>query len=67
MKSGPAYKNTKGFVLQGVTRRDIAFAKDYAKRHNVHRVFKTADELIASSDIDACISQRLQIAIWRWR
>lgn len=53
VKSGPAYKNTKGFVLQGVTRRDTALAEDYAKRHNVPMVFKTADELIVSSDIDA--------------
>ncbi|MBB1409851.1 Gfo/Idh/MocA family protein [Pseudoalteromonas sp. SG44-17] len=53
VKSGPAYKNTKGFVLQGVTRRDTALADDYAKRHNVPMVFKTADELIVSSDIDA--------------
>lgn len=53
VKSGPAYQHTEGFVLQGVTRRDIALAEDYAKRHNVPRVFKTADELIASSEIDA--------------
>lgn len=53
VKSGPAYQQTKGFVLQGVTRRDVALAADYAKRHNVPLVFNSADELIASSEIDA--------------
>jgi len=32
VKSGPAYQQAKGFVLQGVTRRDVALAADYAKR-----------------------------------
>ncbi len=53
VKSGPAYQHTDGFVINAVTRRDTALAEDYAKRHNVPLVFKTADELIASSEIDA--------------
>lgn len=53
IKSGPAYQHTQGFILHGVTRRNTALAADYAKRHNVPRIFKTADELIASSEIDA--------------
>ncbi|MCQ8878499.1 Gfo/Idh/MocA family oxidoreductase [Pseudoalteromonas shioyasakiensis] len=53
VKSGPAYQLTDGFVINAVTRRDTALAEDYAKRHNVPLVFKTADELIASSEIDA--------------
>jgi len=53
VKSGPAYQHTEGFAIHGVTRRDTALAEDYAKRHNVPLVFKTADELIASNEIDA--------------
>ena len=53
VKSGPAYQQTTGFVLHGVTRRNSALAADYAKRHNIPLVFKTADELIASEEIDA--------------
>ncbi|MFY8328253.1 Gfo/Idh/MocA family protein [Pseudoalteromonas sp. ZZD1] len=53
VKSGPAYQHTEGFAVKGVTRRDTALAEDYAKRHNVPLVFKTVDELITSSEIDA--------------
>lgn len=53
VKSGPAYQHTEGFAVKGVTRRDTALAEGYAKRHNVPLVFKTADELITSSEIDA--------------
>lgn len=52
-KSGPAYQQTEGFELKAVTRRDTAKAKDYAKRHHIEIVFDSADDLIASPDIDA--------------
>lgn len=52
-KSGPAYKNTPGFELAAVMRRDAALAADYAQRHGVPRWFDDADALIADADIDA--------------
>lgn len=53
IKSGPAYQQTEGFELVGVTRRDLGKAKDYAKRHLIPKVFDNADDLIQSGDIDA--------------
>lgn len=52
-KSGPAYQQTEGFTLEGVMRRNLPKAQDYAARHGVPRVFQTAEELIASPHIDA--------------
>ena len=34
LKSGPAYKQTEGFELSAVMRRDVDKLKDYAKRHD---------------------------------
>ena len=53
VKSGPAYQKTAGFTLQGVTRRDLDKAKDYAARHGVPEVYASPAELIASPRIDA--------------
>ncbi len=53
VKSGPAYRETPGFILQAVTRRDIAKAEDYARRHGVPEVFGSADELIRAPHIGA--------------
>ncbi len=53
IKSGPAYQQTPGIELVGVTRRDLSKAHDYAKRHAIKRVFESAEALIHSPDIDA--------------
>ena len=53
VKSGPAYQQTKGFELHAVMRRDYEKAQDYANRHQVPKVHKTAEELINDPDIDA--------------
>ncbi|AWA30331.1 oxidoreductase [Flavobacterium magnum] len=53
LKSGPAYRKTKGFALVAVMRRDAAKAEDYAKRHGVPRFYTDAGALIADPDIDA--------------
>ncbi|MGO2011722.1 MAG: Gfo/Idh/MocA family protein [Pseudoalteromonas sp.] len=53
IKSGPAYQNTQGIELVGVTRRDLTKAHEYAHRHNVKQVFASASDLINSADIDA--------------
>ncbi len=53
VKSGPAYQQTAGFVLQAVMRRDAAKAEDYARRHQVPLWFSDADLLINHPDVDA--------------
>jgi len=53
VKSGPAYQQTPGFVLQAVMRRDAAKAADYASRHQVPCWYSDADELINDPQIDA--------------
>ena len=53
VKSGPAYLQTEGFKVVGVTRRNLDKASDYAQRHSIPKVFKTANELISSNEIDA--------------
>jgi len=52
-KSGPAFQKADGSELVAVTRRDLAKAEDYARRHNVPRVHRTADDLIGAPDVDA--------------
>jgi predicted dehydrogenase len=52
-KSGPGFQHAAGSDLLAVTRRDLAKAEDYARRHNVPRVHRTADDLIADPDITA--------------
>ena len=53
VKSGPAYQQVPGFVLQAVMRRDAAKAEDYARRHQVPLWFSDADLLINHPDVDA--------------
>ncbi|MBD0833689.1 Gfo/Idh/MocA family protein [Aestuariibaculum sediminum] len=53
IKSGPAYKFTKGFELVAVMRRNLEKVKDYAKRHQIQKYYTDADQLINDSDIDA--------------
>lgn len=53
VKSGPAYKLTDGFNIEAVMRRDIEKLKDYAKRHNISKIFTNADALINDNSIDA--------------
>lgn len=53
LKSGPAYQKTDGFELSAVMRRDYEKAKNYARRHNVPKVYAIADDLIEDPQIDA--------------
>ncbi len=53
VKSGPAYRNTSGFELVAVMRRDAEKAADYAKRHNVSKYYTNADDLILDDEVDA--------------
>lgn len=53
IKSGPAYQQVPGFVLQAVMRRDAAKAEDYARRHQVQLWFSDADLLINHPEVDA--------------
>jgi predicted dehydrogenase len=53
VKSGPAYQQAEGIALIGVTRRDLEKAHDYAKRHNVAKVFASPSELINDNSVDA--------------
>ncbi|MBU2995585.1 Gfo/Idh/MocA family oxidoreductase [Cellulophaga baltica] len=53
VKSGPPYKNTTGFSLDAVMRRDKAKVEDYAKRHGVPKAYTDASDLINDPDIDA--------------
>jgi predicted dehydrogenase len=52
-KSGPAYKQTPGFELHAVMRRDVVKAEEYAKRHGVPKFYGDADALINDNEIDA--------------
>lgn len=52
-KSVPAYKNTSGFRVDVVMRRNAEKAEDYAKRHNVPKWTTDADKVINDPDIDA--------------
>ncbi|MCT4629204.1 Gfo/Idh/MocA family oxidoreductase [Winogradskyella sp.] len=53
IKSGPAYKTTKGFELVAVMRRNLDLARDYAKRHGVLHYYCDADQLINNPNVDA--------------
>ncbi len=53
VKSGPAFNKVGGSRLLAVMRRNRALAEDYAKRHNVPRVYDKASELINDNEIDA--------------
>jgi len=53
VKSGPAFYKTQDSSLHAVAARNKLKAIEYAKRHQVTRVFDTVEELILSPDIDA--------------
>jgi len=53
IKSGPAFNKLENAELTSVMRRDFDKANDYAKRHGVEHVYKTAEELINSPYVDA--------------
>lgn len=53
LKSGPAYRLTKGFELTAVMRRNLEKAQDYARRHQVPNYYDDADKIINSPEIDA--------------
>lgn len=52
-KSGPAYRQTEGFELAAVMRRNLEKAQDYAKRHGVPLATDRAEDLLESDGIDA--------------
>jgi predicted dehydrogenase len=53
VKSGPAYKQTEGFEVVAVIRRDKEKAKDYAERHQIPKYYTDADTLINDPNVDA--------------
>lgn len=53
VKSGPAFSKVKDSSLVAVMRRNTALAEDYARRHNVPKVFSKAAELINDNEVDA--------------
>jgi 1,5-anhydro-D-fructose reductase (1,5-anhydro-D-mannitol-forming) len=53
LKSGPGFQKAHGSALAAVMRRDVAKAEDFARRHGVPRVHRTADELIRDESVDA--------------
>jgi predicted dehydrogenase len=53
VKSGPAFNKVEGSRLIAVMRRNISLAEDYARRHNVPKVYSDANDLIKDNDINA--------------
>lgn len=53
VKSGPAFRIAGKSRIAGVFSRTQSSAEDYAKRHNIPRVFSSVSDLIDSPDIDA--------------
>jgi 1,5-anhydro-D-fructose reductase (1,5-anhydro-D-mannitol-forming) len=53
VKSGPGFQKAQSSALVAVMRRDRAKAEDYARRHGVPRVHRTAEDLIGDPDVDA--------------
>lgn len=52
IKSGPGLYKAEGSSLYGVYNRNLDKARNYAKQHGVPTVFREADELIHSSNVD---------------
>ncbi|WFB37245.1 Gfo/Idh/MocA family oxidoreductase [Kiritimatiellota bacterium B12222] len=52
-KSGPAYRQTEGFRLDAVMRRDRGKAEDYARRHGVPFATDRAEDLLENEALDA--------------
>ena len=53
VKSGPAYRNTLGFYLKAVMRRNKDKVKDYAMRHGIEKYYTDANSLINDAQIHA--------------
>ncbi len=53
VKSGPAFNIDGKSQIYGVFSRTESSARDYAKRHNIPKVFNSAADLIKSENIDA--------------
>jgi len=53
VKAGPGFQKASGSALVAVMRRDSARAQDFARRHGVGRVHRTADDLIDDPEVDA--------------
>lgn len=53
VKSGPAFARVPGSRVVAVMRRDLAAARDYARRHGVARATDDAAAVIDADDVDA--------------
>ncbi len=53
VKSGPGFQRAAGSALVAVMRRDLAAARDFARRHGVPRAYGDAEALIADPEVDA--------------
>ncbi|AOZ77363.1 oxidoreductase [Clostridium pasteurianum] len=53
VKSGPGFYKCENSTLEAVSSLRVEKAKNYAKRHNVPKVYESADELINDPIIDA--------------
>ncbi|HVN57546.1 MAG TPA: Gfo/Idh/MocA family oxidoreductase [Bacteroidales bacterium] len=53
VKSGPAFSDVPDSRLIGVMRRNRQLAEDYARRHNVPKVYPTSTDLIGDPEINA--------------
>lgn len=53
IKSGPAFNKVNHSSLVAVMRRDVAKAKDYAKRHAVPKWYDDAKDLINDKEVNA--------------
>ena len=53
IKSGPAFNKVKDSSLIAVMRRNKNLADDYARRHNVPKVYSDANDLINDKEINA--------------
>src|SRR5574344_2493245 len=52
-KSGPAFNEVEGSMIEAVMSRDEAKAKSYAKRHGIKRWYTDPQELIDDPDVTA--------------
>jgi len=53
VKAGPGFQKATDSTLAAVTSRNVDRARDFARRHGIHRVHATAHDLLADPDIDA--------------
>jgi len=53
VKSGPGLYKSNNSTLVAVTSSDLALSRSYAQRHNVAKVYASAEELVQDPEIDA--------------